>query len=40
LRETKHGLWIHLVGWHAERVFYPQRIVNLDDAAKELGVGE
>ncbi len=40
LRETKHGLWIHLVGWHTERVFYPQRIVNLDDAAKELGVGE
>jgi hypothetical protein len=40
LRETKHGLWITLVGWHAERVFYPQRIVNLDDAAKELGVGD
>jgi hypothetical protein len=40
IRDTKHGLWIILVGWHTERVFYPQRIVNLDDAAKELGVGE
>jgi hypothetical protein len=40
IRETKHGLWVRLVGWHTERVFYPQRIVNLDDAAKELGVGE
>lgn len=40
LRETKHGLWITLVSWHTDRVFYPQRIVNLDDAAKELGIAE
>jgi len=40
LRATKHSFWVRLVGWHTERVFYPQRIVNLDDAAKELGVGE
>ena len=40
LRATKHGFWIRLVSWHTERIFYPQRIVNLDDAAKELAVAE
>jgi hypothetical protein len=40
LRATKHSFWVRLVGWHTERIFYPQRIVNLDDAAKELGIPE
>lgn len=40
LHATKHSFWVRLVGWHTERVFYPQRIVALDDAAKELGIPE
>ena len=40
LRATKHSFWVRLVGWHTERVFYPQRIVALDDAAKELRIPE
>ncbi len=40
IRASKHSLWVRLVGWHTERVFYPQRIVALDDAAKELGIPE
>jgi hypothetical protein len=40
IRASKHSLWVKLVGWHTERVFYPQRIVALDDAAKELHIPE
>lgn len=40
IRASKHSLWVRLVGWHTERVFYPQRIVALDAAAKELGIPE
>ena len=40
LRATKHSFWVRLVGWHTERVFYPERIVVLASAAKELGIPE
>jgi hypothetical protein len=35
---ARQSLWVRLVGWHGQRTFYPQRIVNLDKAAAELGV--
>lgn len=32
------SLWVKVVGWHSVRTYYPRRIVNLDNAAVELGM--
>lgn len=38
-QETSRGFWVSLVGWHTERIFYPKRLVALQEDAEELGVG-